>query len=100
MSSDLDLRLDETTLHLVRAALDSSLRWSDEYDGFITVAPDGQRTFSLTELLWFLSGEAEFEEDDRDALVSIVSNGPRWSEHDLIRALLDEVERLRNGTAE
>lgn len=87
------LVLDELTLHMVRASLDSRLRWNEEQQGFVRVDAVGEPTYGLAELLWFLSGEAESEEDPETG-IDVVS-GSRWSVDDLILALVIEVERLR-----
>jgi hypothetical protein len=81
--------VDEVTLSALRTALDNSLCVNDSGD---IVRRNG---FGFEDLLTFLSGpQAESVEGG----VTLLER-TRFSPHDVIRALLDEVESLRVGGA-
>lgn len=77
--------VDETTLSMLEVAMES----------YFTCDEDGNHElhgeFQMDTLLEFLSGPSNYTYED-DLTIRLE---PRYSEHDVIRALIDEVRSLR-----
>lgn len=87
----MDIPLDETSLKLLREALDVTIVDTD-LDGNPILSGD----FSLNRLLEFWSGYDESKLQEGSDGISVYPE-PILSERDLIRALVDEVARIRRA---
>lgn len=90
--------LDDAALNAIDDALTALWGWSDEEGGPVLVRGE----YTLSQLLDFWAG---FDPNDSvlisevgDPLPVYVCNQPTYHEHDLIKALVAEVRRLRVTT--
>ena len=99
-----DFPIDDVTLGLLDHALGACLTWegvADRDDGPRVVGAD----MSVSRLLDFLSGydgsklTPLVDEDGYEVPDHFDYPDPLWHEHDVIRALIAEVRRLRAGAA-